>query len=253
MYTFKVSPRTRPGVGVDSLVRAKVMLSSLDENGTTAGEAYTLQTDDRGVAHARLVPGKFLAVATAVGHADVEVTFDARQEGGKVTLPLGSAAGFEAKVTDIQGKFIPVKATIYSIDGDHPDFGPSSARTFVPCTEHNRISSYAPHLKKMKLSHLMATCSGIELTGAPLPVNHQSSFPLHRHPHTQNGGGPRIASNPVVQIKRLAMWDEVSEKIVQMNHPNLHQIYGDLDTDGVADQGFRGMLVWSDKRKRGTS
>ena len=117
---------------------------------------------------------------------------------------------------------------------------------FAPCTEHNRISSYAPHLEQMNLSHLMATCTGIELTGSPTPVNHQNAFPLHRHPHTQNGGGPRAASNPVVQIERLAMWDDASDKLVQMNHPNLHQIYGDLDTDGVPDKGFRGMLQWTD-------
>jgi hypothetical protein len=257
-----------------------------------------------------------------------------------VALPLAAVSGFEAEVKDDQGNFIPVKATIYSVGGDHPDFGLSSARTFVqncvysvhgrlhcpldpgkyeihfsrgpeynsetrqlevvakqmteitvqldrvvdttgwvsadlhshsspsgdntsdqygrvenllcehvefaPCTEHNRISSYAPHLEQMNLSHLLATCTGIELTGSPTPVNHQNSFPLHRHPHTQNGGGPRASYNPVVQIERLAMWDNASEKLVQMNHPNLHQIYGDLDVDGVPDKGFRGMLQWTD-------
>ena len=117
---------------------------------------------------------------------------------------------------------------------------------FAPCTEHNRISSYVPHLNSMKLEHLMATCSGIEITGRPLPVNHQNSFPLHHHPHTQNGGGPRTDDNPVVQIERIAMWDGGSEKLVQQNHPNLHQIYGDLDVDGKADAGFKGMLKWMD-------
>ena len=117
---------------------------------------------------------------------------------------------------------------------------------FAPCTEHNRVSSYVPHLQKMGLEHLMATCSGIELTGRPLPVNHQNSFPLHHHPHTQNGGGPRTDVNPVVQIERIAMWDGGSEKLVQQNHPNLHQIYGDLDVDGNADAGFKGMFQWMD-------
>lgn len=117
---------------------------------------------------------------------------------------------------------------------------------FAPCTEHNRISSYVPHLKSMGLVDLMATCSGMELTGRPLPVNHQNSFPLHHHPHTQNGGGPRTDLNPVVQIERIAMWDDGSEKLVQQNHPNLHQIYGDLDVDGKPDAGFRGMLQWMD-------
>ncbi|TWU00854.1 CehA/McbA family metallohydrolase [Stieleria varia] len=117
---------------------------------------------------------------------------------------------------------------------------------FAPCTEHNRISSYQPHLQQMQLSALMATCSGMELTGRLLPVNHQNAFPLHHHPHTQNGGGPRVDDNPVVQIERLAMWDRGSEKLIQTNHPNLHQIYGDLDVDGKPDGGFRGMLQWMD-------
>ncbi|MFT7632191.1 MAG: hypothetical protein ACI87E_003240, partial [Mariniblastus sp.] len=104
----------------------------------------------------------------------------------------------------------------------------------------------APHLKQMNLTHLMATCTGIELTGSPTPVNHQNAFPLLWRPHTQNGGGPRASFNPLVQIERLALWDDDSDKLVQMNHPNLHQIYGDLDIDGVPDQGFRGMLKWTD-------
>ena len=98
----------------------------------------------------------------------------------------------------------------------------------------------------MKQSDLMATCTGIELTGSPTPVNHQNAFPLQHRRRTQNGGGPRSSFNPIVQIERLAMWDNSSDKLVQMNHPNLHQIYGDKNTDGKADEGFREMLKWTD-------
>jgi hypothetical protein len=340
MYRFEISPEKLPDAGIDSVNRAKVVLRSLDGKDESTQEPVTLQTDDQGVAHARLVPGEYVAVASAIGYESSEVAFKSDKQGGSVNLPLAAVSGFEAAVKDDQGDFIPVKATIYSMDGEHPVFGPSSTRTFVencvysvhgrlrcpldpgkyeihfsrgpefnsatrqlevvakqmaeitvqldrvvdttgwvsadlhshsspsgdntsdqygrvenllcehlefaPCTEHNRISSYAPHLEQMNLSHLMATCTGIELTGSPTPVNHQNSFPLHRHPHTQNGGGPRASANPVVQIERLAMWDDASEKLVQMNHPNLHQIYGDLDVDGVPDKGFRGMLQWTD-------
>jgi hypothetical protein len=340
MVTFRVAPEIRPDEGVDWVNRAKVILRLADAKGQGTQEPVTLQTDDQGFAHARLVPGNYVAVASAIGYEAAEVAFQSTKQEGEVTLPIASASGFDAEVTDEQGKRIPFKATIYCIDGDQPNFGLSSTRTFVenlvysvhgrlrcplnpgkyeiffsrgpeynserrevevssatisklvvqldrvvdttgwisadlhshsspsgdntsdqygrvenllcehvefaPCTEHNRVSSYSPHLEQMKLSHLMATCTGIELTGSPTPVNHQNSFPLHRHPHTQNGGGPRAASNPVVQIERLAMWDDASQKLVQMNHPNLHQIYGDLDTDGVPDKGFRGMLKWAD-------
>ena len=340
MQTFTVKPANSVEPNVDTVNRAQVVVRSADQEADFEPALTTLQTDDQGIAHARLAPGEYFAVATAIGYESVEVAFTVNADSRLVTLDLGKPSGFNAEVIDAQGNPIPVKATIYAIDGNHPNYGLRSARTFVenlvysvhgrmhcpldpgeyeiyfsrgpeydcekrqfaivrnemkqikvqlervvdttgwisgdlhshstpsgdntsdqygrvenllcehvefaPCTEHNRISSYAPHLDRMKLSHLMATCTGIELTGSPTPVNHQNAFPLHRHPHTQNGGGPRAASNPVVQIERLAMWDSKSDKLVQMNHPNLHQIYGDLDTDGVPDKGFRGMLEWAD-------
>ena len=117
---------------------------------------------------------------------------------------------------------------------------------FAPCTEHNRVDSYVPHLKKLKAEKWMATCCGMELTGSLLPVNHQNTFPLIHKPHTQDGGGPATDDDPVVQIERLAMWDDGSDKLMQTNHPNVAQIYGDRDTDGVADEGFRDMLSFMD-------
>ncbi len=113
---------------------------------------------------------------------------------------------------------------------------------FAPCTEHNRIDSYTPHLERLGVVDLMATCTGMELTGGPLPVNHQNAFPLVMKPFTQDNGGPLTDVNPVVQIERLAMWDDGAEKLVQTNHPNLRQIFGDANTDGQPDAGFRSML-----------
>lgn len=109
---------------------------------------------------------------------------------------------------------------------------------FAPCTEHNRISSYVPHLKALGVVGQMATCSGMELTGSPLPVNHQNAFPLVHRPHTQDGGGPTTDSNPIAQIERLVMWDEASDKLVQQNHPAILQIIGDRDADGKPDGGL---------------
>ena len=117
---------------------------------------------------------------------------------------------------------------------------------FGPCTEHNRIDTYAPHLKALRAEHLMATCTGMELTGGPLPVNHQNVFPLLYKPRTQDGGGPVTDQNPVLQIERLAMWDNKSDKLLQMNHPNLPQILGDKDLDGKPDGGFEKMLGFVD-------
>ncbi len=117
---------------------------------------------------------------------------------------------------------------------------------FAPCTEHNRIDTYVPHLEKLGVTRLVATCSGMELTGGLLPVNHQNAFPLLFKPRTQDGGGPVTDTDPVVQIERLALWDGGSEKLVQMNHPNLPQILGDRDLNGEADAGFAKMFGFVD-------
>ncbi len=113
---------------------------------------------------------------------------------------------------------------------------------FAPCTEHNRIDTYQPHLEALSATNWMATCCGIELTGGPLPVNHQNAFPLLRKPRTQDGGGPVTDVNPIVQIQRLSMWDSEREKLVQMNHPNLVTVNADVNNDGEYDGGFRQMF-----------
>jgi hypothetical protein len=117
---------------------------------------------------------------------------------------------------------------------------------FAPCTEHNRVSTYTPHLDRLSAHKWMATCPGIELTGAVLPVNHQNAFPIIHRPRTQDGGGPTILTDPIAQIRRLAMWDSESDKLVQENHPNLARILGDKDEDGTFDEGFREMLQFMD-------
>ena len=339
MHKFIVSPEAYPDETVDAVCRAQIELRLNSDAGKNE-VPFTLQTDDQGVAYARLCSEAYVATVSAIGYEGTEVLFSAGEKNKTVNLSLKNASGFSAEIRDGEDNLIPAKATIYAADGKNPNYGLSSAKTFVenlvysvhgrlycplnpgkyevyfsrgpeynsvrkefevtpgkiqpfevkldrvvdttgwvsadlhshsspsgdntseqygrvenllceniefaPCTEHNRVDSYTPHLKQMNLEHLLATCTGIELTGSPTPVNHQNSFPLIWKPKTQNGGGPRISYNPLVQIERLAMWDNQSEKLVQMNHPNLHQIYGDLDTDGVADKGFRGMLKWTD-------
>ncbi|MEM6690249.1 MAG: CehA/McbA family metallohydrolase [Planctomycetota bacterium] len=117
---------------------------------------------------------------------------------------------------------------------------------FGPCTEHQRIESYEDFLEELDALDLMATCSGMELTGGPLPINHQNVFPLKWRPYVQAGGGPRTDRNPIAQIQRIAMWDGGSSKVVQINHPNLHQMARDKDKDGVSDGGFAPMFQFAD-------
>ena len=110
---------------------------------------------------------------------------------------------------------------------------------FAPCTEHNRNSTYAPHLAALKAERLLGTCVGIELTGSPLPVNHHNAFPLILEPRTQDGGGPGPDASPETQIERLALWDGASDKLVQQNHPDIGHVFFDRDGDGQPDAGLR--------------
>lgn len=123
---------------------------------------------------------------------------------------------------------------------------------FAPCTEHNTIHSYRPYLKQMKLEGMLATSDGLELTGRPLPLNHQNTFPIRPRPRTQSGGAPLTDADIERQIRRLAMWDNRSEKLVQINHPDIGWMIYDKDGDGKRDDGHADMLkygqvieVWS--------
>ncbi len=109
---------------------------------------------------------------------------------------------------------------------------------FAPCTEHNRISTYEGHIAQLGLEPFLATVSGMELTGQPLPLNHQNVFPLKYSPRTQDGGGPLTDVNPETQIERTTLWDDRSEKLVQQNHPDLGWLFYDKNGDGSPDEGF---------------
>lgn len=109
---------------------------------------------------------------------------------------------------------------------------------FAPCTEHNRVSSYDAHLERFDAKKLMATIPGMELTGSPLPLNHQNVFPMKLTPRTQDGGGPQTDGSPETQIERIAAWDGHSEKLIQQNHPDVGWLFYDKDGDQKPDDGY---------------
>lgn len=109
---------------------------------------------------------------------------------------------------------------------------------FVPCTEHNRVDTYEPIVADLGVGRFIGTVSGIELTGSPLPLNHQNAFPMIRRPYTQDGGAPLPDADPATQIERLALADKRSEKLVQVNHPDLGWMFYDKDGDGQEDAGY---------------
>ena len=86
----------------------------------------------------------------------------------------------------------------------------------------------------------MATCTGLELTGSPLPLNHQNTFPLIHKPGRQDGGAPLTDTNPDTQVRRITLWDDRSEKLIQQNHPDIGWLFYDRDGNGDIDDGYYG-------------
>jgi hypothetical protein len=117
---------------------------------------------------------------------------------------------------------------------------------FAPCTEHQRIDSYDPHLEALGATDLLATCTGMELTSSPGDLNHHNAFPLIHKPRTQDGGAPQTDQSPEVQIERIALWDDGAEKLVQQNHPSIGELFFDKDGDGEADAGYDQMFGFMD-------
>ena len=109
---------------------------------------------------------------------------------------------------------------------------------FAPCTEHNWVSTYAPHIDRLGVRSQLATVSGMELTGSPLPLNHQNAFPMKLTPRTQDGGGPVAGPDLESQIERLALHDDRSQKLIQVNHPEMGWMFYDKDGDSQPDNGF---------------
>lgn len=192
-------------------------------------------------------------------------TFDVSLVAGEYDVTISRGPEYDAvftNITVVDGKDTDLKASLKHsvktpgwVSSDfHSHSSPSGDNTgsqrgrvlnlaaehieFAPCTEHNRISTYDGHIEELKLQPFLATVSGMELTGQPLPLNHQNVFPLKHKPRTQDGGGPVTDNSPETQIERVALWDDRSEKVVQQNHPDIGWLFFDKNGDGDPDGGY---------------
>jgi hypothetical protein len=91
---------------------------------------------------------------------------------------------------------------------------------FAPATEHNTVSSFAPHLEAMKAAHLMASCPGIGLTAdRPDARMHQNVFPLPWRPWHLDGGA-RQRPQYTTQMRWLVdSWQLAPDAFIVMNQP----------------------------------
>ncbi len=109
---------------------------------------------------------------------------------------------------------------------------------FIPATEHYRLYDWQPHIDRLNLSEKVATVIGIELSG---PGHHLNAFPLQYHPLRPDGGAPRWQIDPRLNAIVLRnLFGEAHRKWVQVNHPQVGEVFNDRDADGVADGGFLG-------------
>lgn len=110
---------------------------------------------------------------------------------------------------------------------------------FAPTTEHNRFYDWKPLIEKFGLAPFMSTVSGVELTGRRA---HFNSFPFTPDPMLQDGGAPEWNDDPRINALTLRRWQtEEPTRWIQINHPDLPNLFVDRDSDGIADGGFVGI------------
>lgn len=235
--------------GAGSPIAAKVDFQGLDG---TPSPNFGPESAEFGVLNLRYTPnGKFVQT---VGAGKYRAVISHGPEYDVATMDIVVKPGQE---TPLVAKLKRSVATPGWVSADfHSHSSPSGDNTssqlgrvlnlvaehveFAPCTEHNRVETYDPEIAALKVGHAIATVSGLELTGSPLPLNHQNAFPLKYVPRTQDGGAPVTDADPSVQIQRLFDWNDGSEKLIQQNHPDIGWLFFDKDGDGVPDGGYPG-------------
>ncbi|MDZ4288178.1 MAG: CehA/McbA family metallohydrolase [Prosthecobacter sp.] len=110
---------------------------------------------------------------------------------------------------------------------------------FAPTTEHNRLYDWRPLINKLGLAPFIQTVPGMELTG---PRAHFNSFPFTPEPYLQDGGAPVWNDDPRINAFTLRRWQkEDPTRWIQINHPDLTNLFADRDQDGISDGGFVGI------------
>lgn len=241
--------------GAGKAIPAKVQFTGLD--GTKSPD-FGPQSGERGVKNVQYTPDGRFRCKLAPGRYQWVASYGPEHDAayGEITVGAGETAPIVAKLPRTVDTTGWLSSELHSHSSPSGDNTASQAGRvlnllaehleFCPCTEHQRIDVYDQHLAAFKAQQRMLTCPGMELTGQPLPLNHQNAFPLKHHVHEQDGGGPQTDPNPVTQIKRLAEWDDNAEKVVQSNHPNTAQMIGDKDLNGEPDEGFEAMYGYMD-------
>ncbi len=189
----------------------------------------------------QLPPGKYRVVVVRgpeYSHIDKEVTVEA----GKMLEFKGAlkrlvdtkgwiSADFHNHSTPSGDNVCDTDGRIINIAVEHLEF--------TPTTEHNRFCDWEPTIKALGLDPFIKTVKGVELTGSRQHVN---AFPFEPEPLKQNGGAPDWNDDPRITVLTLRRWQaERADRWIQLNHPDLSNMFIDRDKDGIADGGFVGV------------
>jgi hypothetical protein len=261
--TFQVSKKGVIEIKLDDLAQGNARILITDDQGRdipaklqfkgkgeTPTPDWAPETGEQLVKNLAYTANGRVEVALEAGEYEVTVSRGSEYHAEYRTLKID-----DGKTTDLSVTLPRVVDTTGWVSADfHSHSSPSGDNTssqlgrvlnligehieFAPCTEHNRISTYEQHLERLNAKAFMATVSGMELTGTPLPLNHQNVFPLIFKPRTQDGGAPVTDASPETQMERIAAWDNNSVKLIQQNHPDLGWLFYDRDGNKTPDEGY---------------
>ena len=196
---------------------------------------------EKGQFTVQLPPGKYRVVVVhgpEFDHISEEVELKPEQEfvlKGKLTRVVNTKGWISM---DPHNHSTPSGDNVCDTDGRLINLAAEHIE-FAPTTEHNRFYDWKPLIEKLGLAPFMSTVSGVELTGARA---HFNSFPFTPDPMLQDGGAPVWNDDPRINALTLRRWQkEEPTRWIQINHPDLSNLFVDRDSDGVADGGFLGI------------
>ena len=97
---------------------------------------------------------------------------------------------------------------------------------FAPSTDHVRLVDWQPGLDALGLNAILKTCLGEEISG-PGATMHHNAFPLPADWGAQANGGIPSGGDLTAQTLRIKEWHSGGPWLVQLNHPNVKQLFFD--------------------------
>ncbi len=196
---------------------------------------------EKGQFTVQLPPGKyrvFVVRGPEYDHIEKEITLAPAQEvelKGKLTRVVDTRGWISM---DPHNHSTPSGDNVCNTEGRLANLAAEHIE-FAPTTEHNRLYDWKPLIEQLGLAPFVKTIPGVELTGRRA---HFNAFPYLPDRFLQDGGAPEWNDDPRINALTLRRWQgEEPTRWIQINHPDLPNLFVDRNSDGVADNGFIGI------------